>query len=163
MRVISLDCGIQCSGVVVANVSSDNVEIIHLAFVTSCIYEYCLSEIHQYVDPYKTLVLYENLYMPKLKTVYQNWPVMNIQKRIRSYFLQQHANVRALFPSQKVGLIPGEKSKNRKKRAEDYVTTYLSTFSDKRISEKYNALSRKHDVADALLGVLYAQRYLLPK
>ena len=158
-RIISLDCGRQCSGVVVMDFLES--KIVFMEFVNGSLLEYIQNDSFlKWIVKNKTLVIYENLYMPKLKRAYANWNVMRMQKAIRKYFLNLDCGVKvkAVPPSQKVSLVPGEFSKDRKKRSIESARRFLQDKGGREWKDAFEGLHRKHDVADALLAALYQVR-----
>jgi len=152
-RIISIDCGRGCSGVVIF----EDGHLIHMDCVTSNLMEYCETRLKEFIIPHHTLMIYENLWMPKMKRSYANWPLMKIQKTVRKFFESHKCTVKALLPSQKVSMVPGEFSKDRKKRSEESCRVYLKDVGGSWL-DTFERYPRRHDIADALLAALYMMR-----
>lgn len=154
-RIISIDAGNKISGIVVADVSVDTLDIILLNVVNDNIIEYLKNTVlPQIKDTDNPMLIYENAIF------YRNWDLIRINKRLRKVCETHCKNfsVIALLPSQKVGLKTG----NRKEASIESAIRFISEHQSSYL-EQFKSFERKHDVADALAMLRYVKENKLGK
>lgn len=159
LRMVSYDVGKTCTGVVIADVhNATELTIIDMYVLQgqakemrTLLVEHAKDVILNQIQNHNALVIYENIYTPK--RFYANYEVIRLNKMLRKFYEDKGVPIKSLLPSQKVSMIPGARSKDRKKRSEDYALRCLNG----EMKAKFQSFNRRHDVADALLGILYMQ------
>ena len=156
-RILALDCGNKYTGIVLADVGEDTVEIIILDLyvddtnMKTSLVDYLNEKIMPLMlpyDPCKTLILYE-------KVFYMNWNLLRVNGNTVKHFTSLGRTSMALSPSQKEGVVTGL---NRKTDIVSEMRKWLYDNHPWSI-EIFDSFERKHDVADALGMILYAKKY----
>lgn len=166
-RIISFDYGKYNTGVCVVDAEGDEIREIHMmecltveshlteaqrhnAYMTMIIERIDKCFVRD-MDPSCVLVTYENTAF-----MYKNHDHIRLQVRVRRYFQNRYkkqVKIKALLPSQK-RKVGGNVKCKRKDMAVQVMTEYLqSKFPE--WMERVSEYERKHDIADALLGILY--------
>lgn len=151
MRFVACDLGNQHCGVVVADVQAGNAEPPSVTIVDMR----CVADdaaVFQLVTASApvAMVLYENTYM------FNNWSLLRAQKRLRKACEDADVKTKALLPSQKHSgsVQPGTRSKRRKVDAVTSARLWLTQHAPGWLPA-FDGMDRNHDVADALLMLLY--------
>lgn len=152
MRYISIDIGKDFSGIVVGDIEENELTIKHMeCYEGKDLVDHVVVRLIPEWSP--QCVVYENTYIERGKS---NYTCMRIQKAFRKAVKDVHdVTVRALLPSQKVSMMPGKKHRDRKKQAESYVASFLQENHAHWYGVYQSLMPRKHDVADAVLMLLY--------
>ena len=164
-RVLTLDCGIQYTGIALADIDTDFFEFItiecFIADDTNTLVKFLKDKILPLmISSRKTLVLYESIFSSKL---YPNWKLIKIQRDMRNMcekVFNGRANftIKTLMPSQKIGLDNNKKRGNLRKQfmvanTADWINTFHPEFF-----HKFNSYKRNHDIADAIGMLRYIQK-----
>ena len=152
MRYIAVDIGKNVSGVVIGDIDNHELTIKHMeCHEGKDLVEHVTTHLIPEWSP--KYVVYENTYIGRGKS---NYTCMRIQTTLRKAIKDmKDISVRSLLPSQKISMLPGKKHRDRKKQAEKYVSDYLANHDDHWSTVYQSMTPRKHDVADAVLMLLY--------
>lgn len=143
IRYIAIDTGKIATGVAVVEASA----VIHIALIETSTKDkptafvaHVAADLDSFVQD-GTVVLLEKMYNA-------NWTVIHRNKALREHFQAKGATVRYVNPMQKRG-VTARKSNERKAQSVAAARELLKGD----MLEKFEALSRKHDIADALLMI----------
>lgn len=163
-RIVSFDFGNKNTGCVMADIDKkrNHFEIILIKYMEVCREGDMMKCIIEFIDNIiipmtkfcnDVVFVYENVHTRKL---YPNWNLIRLQKCIRNYVNKCCSNVsiKVLRPSQKA-FIGGTKRKDRKDLAVFAAREYIINHSCYEMVTLFDNLSRKHDVADAMLAIAY--------
>lgn len=168
-RILAIDVGIQNTGIIIADVFEEgNVSLVHMHLfkdpndMHASLLQYIKNTIEplilNHASPY---YVYENLFTRRF---YKNPVVMRTQSGIRKLFEKTNIQIICLRPSQKFGI--GGTNVNRKEQSVTTARMFLAEKQAKEWLDKFNTYERAHDVADALLSLLYLntnRSYLVKK
>lgn len=152
-RVVSFDCGNKTTGVVIADINPPQVDIKfmdvkvldvntpHVAFET-----YLSNIITPYLDVENVVVVYESM------VFFPNWKLMRLQKTLKEFCRSRGTRTMCLLPSQKYKGTSGS-NKKKKDHSEATAREYLQHLPNWLM--RFESIERRHDVADALMAILY--------
>lgn len=165
MRVCAFDFGNHYTGIVIADIvpirngdilKNDKFDIV---FMDVCVDKSkdkseLMLFVKNKVDPYlmgytDTLIVYENNFLHRK----QNPQLINIQTRVKKYYIDKNYKTKALLPSQKTKVSSGINRK-RKESAVECALNFLHSKPSEWL-DKFKSYDRNHDIADALLMIRY--------
>ena len=153
-RIVTLDLGNKHSGIVVADKENDEYTISHIQYVENFDVNLFIStflkkdDIEQHYKSSDVCIFFE-----VAPSFYKNYSLTRLNIKTKKTLQDNGFVVKGLSPSQKFKIT----GKNRKLASTQYVEKYVLTMISIHLQNTYWSFKRKHDVADALLMLMYVK------
>jgi hypothetical protein len=158
-RVCAVDLGNQNNGLVVAQLTPQGVVILHMECIQMDVKQAGVNHVAQ-------TILAQIAQMRCSRVFYENATGLRNHKSSRNHNLRRLQNElkrqcgvagmasTGMLPHKKYGLVPGGNNRNRKSASTGIATQWMAEHQPQWL-ETFGGMPRKHDVADALLMLLF--------